>query len=372
MARSRRSARDAASSDLRQRGPIVARWPGHRPRREPDGVLQQLHALESAGLVDAASGAPRCRPAAPRVRRHRRRAGPLPDRLRRPRDAACSRRSGRSAATASSTRSSRSAGGRSAIGSGVGSPSGCRRRPADRSRARARRHPGRAGLPRRGDGRRRTGRSGCGSTTARSTTSPRSTSAACDAELELFRELLGADVDPRDAHRDGRSLLHLPDRRPGPTPTGSGLLALDRDARRRAGRRGGGTSETLATNDAAAPTRPTCSCSSTDRMPSRPSVVSSSRMYVLSISGPSVLMVKRTPLRRKVSKIQRSSSQPDDDARVEVRGRADLEDDPPLAEHRHRARVVGGLDAVADAGRLERLDRPRAPPRPGRPRRCGP
>ena len=34
-------------------------------------------------------------------------------------------------------------------------------------------------------------------------------------------------------------------------------------------------------------------------------------MYVLSISGPSVLIVKRTPLRRNVSKIQRNSSQPD-------------------------------------------------------------
>ena len=34
-------------------------------------------------------------------------------------------------------------------------------------------------------------------------------------------------------------------------------------------------------------------------------------MYVLSISGPSVLIVKRTSLRRNVSKIQRNSSQPD-------------------------------------------------------------
>ena len=46
-------------------------------------------------------------------------------------------------------------------------------------------------------------------------------------------------------------------------------------------------------------------------MPSRPSVASSSRMYVLSISGPSVLIVYRTPLRWSWSKIQRNSSQPD-------------------------------------------------------------
>ena len=34
-------------------------------------------------------------------------------------------------------------------------------------------------------------------------------------------------------------------------------------------------------------------------------------MYVLSISGPSVLIVNRTSFRRNVSKIQRNSSQPD-------------------------------------------------------------
>ena len=34
-------------------------------------------------------------------------------------------------------------------------------------------------------------------------------------------------------------------------------------------------------------------------------------MYVLSISGPSVLIVNRTSLRRSVSKIQRNSSQPE-------------------------------------------------------------
>ena len=49
------------------------------------GVLQQLHALEAAGLVSREGRSPRCRPAAPRVRRHRRRPGPLPDQLRRPR-----------------------------------------------------------------------------------------------------------------------------------------------------------------------------------------------------------------------------------------------------------------------------------------------
>src|SRR5207253_5724944 len=41
---------------------------------------------------------------------------------------------------------------------------------------------------------------------------------------------------------------------------------------------------------------------------------------------------------------------------VDVRGRADLEDDATLLEHRHGPRVVGGLDAVPDAIRLEELD----------------
>jgi hypothetical protein len=46
------------------------------------------------------------------------------------------------------------------------------------------------------------------------------------------------------------------------------------------------------------------------------------------------------------------------DAGVEVRGRADLQDDPPVAEHLHRPRVVGGLHAVADPVGLEQLDDP--------------
>src|SRR5207237_663297 len=38
-----------------------------------------------------------------------------------------------------------------------------------------------------------------------------------------------------------------------------------------------------------------------------------------------------------------------DDLGVQVRGRADLEHDAAFLEHGHRARVVGGLDAVPDA-----------------------
>ena len=47
------------------------------------------------------------------------------------------------------------------------------------------------------------------------------------------------------------------------------------------------------------------------------------------------------------------------DAGVEVRGGADLEHDPTLAEHRHGPRVVSRLHAVADPVGLEQLDDPR-------------
>ena len=40
----------------------------------------------------------------------------------------------------------------------------------------------------------------------------RRTTAACDAELDLFRELLGPGVVREIAHRIGRSLLHVPGR----------------------------------------------------------------------------------------------------------------------------------------------------------------
>src|SRR3954447_15615593 len=73
---------------------------------------------------------------------------------------------------------------------------------------------------------------------------------------------------------------------------------------------GGGRLLTPATNDAWRAHSAACSCSSALRMASRPRVESSSRMYVLSISGPSVLIVNFTPFRRNVSKIQRNSSQP--------------------------------------------------------------
>src|SRR5439155_17825797 len=134
---------------------------------------------------------------------------------------------------------------------------------------------------------------------------------------------------PRVAHRVGRPLLLVPDRRAGTlnddrqTPTEDRARSAERiglrfqassrsTTSRRAGTSdGAGTSETLGTNEAACDVAATCSWSFSERIPSLPSVASSSRMYVLSISGPSVLIVKRISLRRNVSKIQRNSSQPE-------------------------------------------------------------
>jgi hypothetical protein len=56
----------------------------------------------------------------------------------------------------------------------------------------------------------------------------RATPAACQAELELFRDVLGADV-VQDPHRLGRSLLHPPiESAPGIEPLPGSELRQDR------------------------------------------------------------------------------------------------------------------------------------------------
>ena len=143
---------------------------------------------------------PRRRPAAAPVRRHARRPGPVPVDLRRPgQRAAVGDRRGRRRRSSSRRSSPRDAGSW-ATGSATSSPSAW---PADApledARPRARRDPGRAGLPRRERRRRRRRRSGCASTTAPIFHVAKGTPAACQAELDLFREVLGADV-VRETH----------------------------------------------------------------------------------------------------------------------------------------------------------------------------
>ena len=177
---------------------------------------------------------------------------------------ACSRRSARSAATSCSRRSSR----RGAASSATGSATSSSERVPDRRAARR-----------------------CGSTSWLSSRTTQGylaeaivgtdgsislrehncaiyhvatgTPAACQAELELFREVLGADVDPRDAHRLGRPLLLVPgrgQRRPD-LGSDSGLFALHDGAARRLQDAARGTSETFGTNDAASEVAAACSWS---------------------------------------------------------------------------------------------------------------
>ena len=179
-------------------------------------------------------------------------------------------------------------------------------RPSRRSRTSRATSPTRSSSP--------TARSASGSTTARSSTSPGASRRRATPSSTLFRDVLGADV-VRETHivwgdrccsyritrgeADARADRRL------------GLLALDRDARRglearrRARRRRSGRRTPRATSPPRSP--------GPRRSGSRagPSDAISSRMYVLSISGPSVLIVNRTSLRRSVSKIQRNSSQPE-------------------------------------------------------------
>ena len=121
---------------------------------------------------------------------------------------------------------------------------------------------------------------------------------------------------------------------------------------------GVGTSETFGTNDAASDVAAACSCSSTDRMPEpaeRRELVADVRLEHLRAVG-----VDREPDLVAPERVEDPAElvPARDDARVEVGRRADLEGDAALADHGHRPRVVGRLDAVADAVGLELLDDP--------------
>ena len=109
------------------------------------------------------------------------------------------------------------------------------------------------------------------------------------------------------------------------------------------------------TNVASRAQRSVWSSCSSERMPASRSIRTSLRMLVSSRYGPSVLMVNFTPRSQKRRRIAPSSSSDADRAGGEVRGRADLEHDPALAQEVHHPLVLRGADAVADAVRLERL-----------------
>ncbi len=163
------------------------------------GVLQQLRALEAANLVTPPDRQARRRPAAASLRRHARRAGPLPVDLRRAR--------GRPAR--------RDRGGRRRRARRGGLPAR-RRQLGDRVREqlaervptdaplvgagpRAGRDPGRPGLPRRDRRWTSTASIRLREHNCAIYHVARGTPAACQAELELFREVLGADV-VRETH----------------------------------------------------------------------------------------------------------------------------------------------------------------------------
>ena len=117
--------------DLRSAGPSSPDEVGRRVGTSRTSALQQLRALETAGLARHATvkhgvGRPRhvydLTPGRP---------GPLPGQLRRPRDRTCSPRSMPSAARSSSARSSGRAAKPSRSGPAIDWPTGCR--PAPRS-----------------------------------------------------------------------------------------------------------------------------------------------------------------------------------------------------------------------------------------------
>ena len=196
----------------------------------------------------------------------------------------CWRRSRRSVATTCSSRSSRRAGASSATGSASRWPSAS---PPDAPLADRVRElaviQAEQGYLAEADPRAPTARSACASTTARSTTSPRASPAACQAELDLFREVLGADVvrEPHIASGDRCCSYRIarPARLTRRRTAACGQASSRSTATRDAGSsRGAGTSLTFGTNDAASDVAAATSWSSTDRIPSRPSWAISSRM----------------------------------------------------------------------------------------------
>ena len=129
-------------------------------------------------------------------------------------------------------------------------------------------------------------------------------------------------------------------------------------SRRVAGvRRGTGTSAARpGTNEASRAQSAACSCSSTERMPWRASeaqLVADVGLEHLGAVGVDGVAHAVTPERVEDPAELVPAGH---DARVEVAGRADLQRDAALADHGHRARVVGRLDAVTDAVGLELVD----------------
>ena len=187
----------------------------------------------------------------------------------------------------------------------------------------------------------------------------------------LFREVLGADV-VRERHiaagdRCCKYRVAAIRRRPEPRGTAGrprrrvadAALSPPRAPRPRGGPArgaGSGTSETLGTNDAASDVAATCCCSSTDRMPEaaegRQLVADVRLEHLRAVGADGVAHAVAAELVEDPAELVPAGH----DARVEVGRGADLQHDPALAEHGHRARVVGSLHAVADAVGLEQLD----------------
>ena len=187
----------------------------------------------------------------------------------------------------------------------------------------------------------------------------------------------GAGRGPRARapHRRRRPLLRVP-RWPAPRrPDGPPRSSPPRAPRPRVGRArggGGGTSETLGTKEAASDVAAICSCSVEREDPEaaqrRELVADVGLEHLGPVRADRVADAVAVELVEDPAELVPAGHH----AGVQVRGGADLEHDPPLAEHRHRARVVGGLHAMPDAVRLQELDDARRSPRPGRTRRCGP
>ena len=185
--------------ELRRNGPTSPEQLATRLGASRTGVLQQLRALEAAGLVDRRTvrhgvGRPRhlydvtpdAQDAVPVELRRARRGSARRDRRGR-------RRRPRRGGLRRPAPADRPA------GEGPPRRAAAGRRVARGPRPRARRHPGRAGLPRRArsidsDGTIRLREHNCAIfEVASASTSP------CEAELALFREVLGADV-VRETH----------------------------------------------------------------------------------------------------------------------------------------------------------------------------
>ena len=152
------------------------------------------------------------------------------------------------------------------------------RRAARRSCPRAGRHPGRAGLPRRDASIGADGVIRLSSATARSTASPPTTAPPARPSSTCSARSSAPTSSARRTSR--RAIAAAPTASAAPSRLTAAAQASSRSTTTRdaGSRRGAGTSETFGTNDAASDVAAACSWSSTDRMPSRPSGAISSRM----------------------------------------------------------------------------------------------